>query len=99
MKSLEKDSLWVQRVKESMDMDLDDEKWMKKFNSYMEMLKKYDITVPIYPVRLNMLSKNAERVSQKSKQEAAKALKELGKTMKDGEIKELIKETIDNLQK
>lgn len=99
LKSLEKDSLWVQRVKESMDMDLDDEKWMKKFNSYMEMLKKYDITVPIYPVRLNMLSKNAERVSKKSKQDAAKALKEIEKTMKDGEIKELIKETIDNLQK
>lgn len=99
MKSLEKDSLWVQRVKESMDMDLDDEKWMKKFNSYMEMLKKYDITVPIYPVRLNMLSKNAERVSHKSKQEAAKALKELGKTIEDKTIKELIKETIDNLQK
>ena len=65
----------------------------------MEMLKKYDITVPIYPVRLNMLSKNAERVSKKSKQDAAKALKEIEKTMKDGEIKELIKETIDNLQK
>ena len=80
-------------------MDLDDEKWMKKFNSYMEMLKKYDITVPIYPVRLNMLSKNAERVSKKSKQDAAKALKELGKTIEDETLKELIKETIDNLLK